>query len=166
MYSLRNYDLTQPADIAANRRGEISPRQRLAFDEVARVANRPALIMIVIIASLFALPVFQIWQSPDSIGNKLGITFLVVGSVCIIVIVPFLLERSRTVRFRLEISNGHIEPAAGEVRWRFGRVIARAADRPLRSIYGPLTLPPGKYRFYLLPKSGGILSAERIVASK
>lgn len=162
MYSLRSYDLTQASDIAANQRGEISHRQRLAFDEVARVANRPALIMIAIIAILFALPVLLLWQTPGPIGDKLSVTVIVIAIVAAIIIVPFLRERAHSIKHRQEILNGHIEQAVGEVRWQFTRAIAWTADRQLRSIYGPLALPPGKYRFYFLPKSGGLLSAEKI----
>jgi len=162
MYSLRSYDLTHAADVAANQRGEISPRQRLAFDEVARVANRPALIMITVIAILFALPIVLLWQTPSPIGDKFSVTVVVMAIVAAIIIVPFLRERAHSIKHRQEILNGQIEQAIGEVRWQFSRAIARTADRQLRSIYGPLTLPPGKYRFYYLPKSGGILSAERI----
>jgi hypothetical protein len=166
MYSLRSYDLTQPADIAANQRGEISPRQRLSFDSVARAANRPALIMVLVIAILFALPVLQIWQSLETLGNKIGITIAVAAIVGVIIIVPFLRERARTIKFRQEILIGHIELAEGEVHWQWGRVIARTADRQLQSIYGPLTLAQGKYRFYVLPKSGGILSAQKVADQK
>ncbi len=162
MYSLRSYDLTQAADVAANRRGEISSRQRLAFDEVARIANRPALMMIAVIAILFALPVVLLWQTPGSIGDKLSVTVIVMAIIAAIIIVPFLRERAHSIKYRQEILNGQIEQAEGDVRWRFTRAIARSADRQLRSIYGPLTLPPGKYRFYYLPKSGGLLSAEKI----
>jgi hypothetical protein len=162
MYSLRSYDLTQAADVAANQRGEISPRQRLAFDEVARVANRPALIMIAIIAILFALPIMLLWQTPGSIGDKLSATVVVIAFVAAIIIVPFLRERAQSINHRQEILNGQIVQAAGEVRWQFTHAIARTTDRQLQSIYGPLTLPPGNYRFYYLPKSGGLLSAEKI----
>lgn len=162
MYALRSYDLTEPADIAVNQRGEISARQRAAFNEVARAANRTALILNAVIAALFACPVYQIWQSADNLTNKAGLTLAAVVVVSIIIVAPFLSERSKAIKFRQDLQTGNIAQAEGEMRWRWGRTVAQTADRELQSIFGPLTLPPGHYRFYYLSQSGGILSAEKI----
>jgi hypothetical protein len=164
MYSLRSYDLTQAADVAANARGEISARQRAAFNEVARAAKRPALIMIGLIMVLFACPILQTWQSPDTLTNKIGITAMAIIVISLIILVPFLRERSRAIKFRQELQAGIIVQTEGEIRWQWGRAVALTlrADRELQSIYGPLTLPPGQYRFYYLAKSGGMLSAEKM----
>lgn len=162
MYALRSYDLTEPADIAVNQRSEISARQRAAFNEVARAANRTALILNAVIAALFACPVYQIWQSADNLTNKAGLTLAAVVVVSIIIVAPFLSERSKVIKFRKDLQTGSIAQAEGEMRWRWGRTVAQTADRELQSIFGPLTLPPGYYRFYYLSHSGGILSAEKI----
>ncbi len=67
------------------------------------------------------------------------------------------------LRLRRDLTNGVVAQEDGQVICvRTRGYVARGRRRPLRSLYGSwaVNLPPGAYRFYYLPHSRRILSAE------
>ncbi len=53
--------------------------------------------------------------------------------------------------------------AEGRVSWKGGRFVAEIQDRQLKAVLSDtINLAPGAYRFYFLPGSGGLLSAEAL----
>lgn len=66
----------------------------------------------------------------------------------------------RSARVKHELASGNICSEEGRVEWtgRHYRVVA-SVNR-LRSIYGTTDLMPGRYRFYMLPGSRYLLSAD------
>jgi hypothetical protein len=61
-----------------------------------------------------------------------------------------------------ELAAGRIERAEGEIAWRWGGYVAQIPGRSLKPLLGELNLLPGKYRFYYLPRTKRLLSAERL----
>lgn len=66
----------------------------------------------------------------------------------------------RSARIRHELASGNICSAEGRVEWTGRRYRVATPLNRLRSIYGSLDLMPGRYRFYLLPGSRCLLSAD------
>ncbi len=165
--------LADPEEIAANRRGEITPRQRAAFAETLRSRGRVELLAwftgvllvgLIIYAVLtarpvppfkfLAYPVLALLAIPGSMVARRSLKFLV-----------------RCDRAKHEMSADRIEQAVGGVVWTGGRYAAWVSDptgsrgRRLFSDRA-LNLLPGPYRFHFLPRSGWLLSAERLATDE
>ncbi|MDO8692311.1 MAG: hypothetical protein Q7R39_20255 [Dehalococcoidia bacterium] len=66
----------------------------------------------------------------------------------------------RSARIKHELASGNLCSEEGRVEWTGRRYRVATSVHRLRSIYGTLDLMPGRYRFYLLPGSRYLLSAD------
>jgi hypothetical protein len=165
--------LADPEEIAANRRGEITPRQREAFAEALRSHGRVQLLAwfvgillvgLIIYSAMtarpvsafkfLAYPVLALLAIPDGVVAWRSLKFL-----------------ARCDQAKHEMSAGRIEPAVGSVVWIGCRYVARVSDpagargRRLFSDRA-FNLLPGPYHFRFLPRSGWLLSAERLATDE
>jgi len=65
----------------------------------------------------------------------------------------------------LDLSAGQVEQAEGRIVWMGKSYGAQIQGRRLRFIYGIRIPPPDDYRFFYLPRSGWILSIDRLVST-
>jgi hypothetical protein len=169
--------LTDPASIAANRAGTLSVEQRARLGREASRSTIPAVIVLVLIGAGFILPL-PIALGLFALGGDGQISPVCASPLALIgsgmfvlaVVVPlFALRRGQ--RLRDEMANGSVEQDEGEVRYTRYGYQAWLDVRPLRTtpVIGPLgrplppfrvQLPPGRYRFYYLPRTRTLLSAE------
>ena len=166
--------LADSEEIAANRRGEITPRQRAAFAEALRSRGRVQLLAwfmgillvgLIIYSALTARPVVPAFK------------FLAYPVLALLAI-PGVAVAWRALKFlarydraRHEMSAGRIEPAVGSIVWIGGRYTARVSDMAGsrgRRLFSDraLNLLPGPYHFRFLPRSGWLLSAERLATDE
>lgn len=161
--------LADPEAIAANRRGEITPRQRAAFAEALRSRGRVELLAWFMGVLLVGLIIYSAMTARPVPAFKF-LAYPVLALLAIpggVVAWRALNLLARYDRARHEMSAGRIEPAVGSVVWIGCRYAARVSDlagsrgRRLFSDRA-LNLLPGSYRFHFLPRSGWLLSAERL----
>jgi hypothetical protein len=168
--------LTDPASVAANRGGALAAEQRIRLEREAQRSGLPVAVGIAVVGVgfmvplLLALGVFGASASaPISAVCAAPIALIGVG-LLVLAFVAFKSQR-RISRLLREDLAGSVEQGEGEVNFtrrgyaalldprpRPGTPIVGPLERPLPS--RPVQLPPGRYRFFFLPRSRTLLSAE------
>jgi hypothetical protein len=174
------YDLTDPAQVQANEGQTITPEQRGVLASWARwkvvggfgvgCVLLPITSMIIALLWLFAPYVLDRWPSGDPLWKVVGLAVAVGIALALIWVVPRVVTGCRTIRLvRRDLAAGRVSQAEGRVLWT-GRMYepeaaGLGAPRRLRFalVNRSVLLPPGRYRFYHLPASGMVLSAEALV---
>ena len=151
--------LTDPAVVAVNRAGLLTPAQR---EQLLRQTPLPiwATVMWGVMLGMLTVP---LWSSPPK-EVVYSISFLLVLGGGYTVILATRYWRQALTR-RREIETGQVVSTAGELRATPKGYIAQTSDGPLRSIGYKIDLIPGSYRFYYLPQSRLLVSAEKVNAS-
>ena len=165
MLKTRNYNLTNPDDIAINRMGRVSPNQLEAYDSMLKrhstitaalfFATIAVLILVIFSVSIVLTPPLDIWVG---IGLLLRIVIImgVVGAT-LYLIVSMIGPR----RIEGKMLEGNVELLSGEVIWKGRKYAARTDNRNLKPVFGgQISLPPGRYRFYVLSETNFFLSTE------
>lgn len=173
------YDLTDPSTIAANQRQEITLSQRRAlrpWSVIIGSGGLSVLLVLVFLVVFGADPIRRLAGDLDSSNpgaQMVAAGFLAGYAIVLVAAAAMLLRQLRGAWLvRQELAAGHISQVDGQVAW-----IDRRTDRgyrPEASGYGAprrlrfpglgkSPLPPGRFRFYYLPHSGIILSAEPLV---
>ncbi len=163
---------TDPVSIQANRLGQLTAWQQSRLEPQA---GRPygmlfGLVLAgVVLAPLMGFLFWIAWQafrsaSGWSTGWLVGVWLLFMATmtgVGIAALVAPLLRRSRLLR---DLAGGSIEQAEGQVVFERTGYVARVNGRLLRDSVGKteVNLPPGWYRFYVLPLTSRVLSAEAL----
>ncbi|HLV99304.1 MAG TPA: hypothetical protein VKT82_11580 [Ktedonobacterales bacterium] len=167
----QNTALTDQATIDANRYGQLTPyqRQRLKPPSLAGplfgLALAGALViplgwLLLFVARAAFAPA---GDSPFAVPTLLGatLTFLALEMPLLLTSLFGLFHR---LGLRRDLAEGYIAQADGQVIFSSGAGYhARIFGQTLADLGGDktLTLPPGAYRFYYLPRSRRMLSAER-----
>ena len=73
--------------------------------------------------------------------------------------------RARLLSGWLDLSAGQVEQAEGRIVWTGKSYGAQIQGRRLRFIYGISIPPPDDYGFFYLPRSGWILSIDKLALS-
>lgn len=165
-FSPLSVSLLDAERVAANRRGDITLRQReevLSYASMSRWFTR-ALWIGGALAGIGTV-VLVVLAGMRDLGSILGVIVIAVlaslGMQVLLRVVygSVLASMSRAAG---ELAAGRIETATGQVVWN-GKTHVVKSPRPkplhLPALFG-VALPPGEYRFYVLPESGWILSAE------
>jgi hypothetical protein len=150
--------LTQPDNLKANVRGQITEAQRGAARQVGTL-----FIFLVLFAVAAAgggwfafMGVLLLLEGLPAGYFLCGLALWLGGSlaaVCVFRLVG-------VVRAWQDLSEGRVEHAEGEVRWRGHRYAAEYPGRPVWTNNTVTGLAPGACRFYYLPRSGFLLSAQ------
>jgi hypothetical protein len=168
--------LTNLASVAANRGGALSSEQRIRLEREAQRSGLPVAVGMVVVGVGFMVPLlFALGVFGASVGAPISavcaapIALIGVG-LLVLAFVAFKSQR-RISRLLREDLAGSVEQGEGEVyftrrgyaalldpRPRPGTPIVGPLERPLPS--RPVQLPPGRYRFFFLPRSRTLLSAE------
>lgn len=176
MQQLDYATLTDPASLAANRGGALSAEQRIRLEREARRSGWVAAVGMVVIGVgfmaplLLALGVFG-GAAGEQINAVCAAPVALIGvGLLVLAVVALASARHRSRLLREDLAGG-VEQVEGEVtftrrgyearldpRPRPGSPIVGPLERPLPS--RPVELPPGRYRFFFLPQSRTLLSAE------
>lgn len=174
------YDLTDPAQVRANQDQAITPEQRRVQASWARwkvfsgfgvgCALLPITSIVIALLWLFAPSILDRWPSGDPLWKIVGLVIAVGIALALVWVVPRMVTSVRTLwLLRRDLAAGQVSQADGRVLWT-GRMYepeatGLGAPRRLRFalVNRSVLLPPGSYRFYHLPASGMVLSAEALV---
>lgn len=155
-------NLTAPASIAANRRGELSPTQMAELREQRNLAGAIGIAGFGI--ALFAIAAFAANLAdldfvPETEALLTGILF---GVGVPLGICGFaILELLKFRRFQRDLAERQIAEVEGEVSWQNNQYQLDYPGRPARTI-NPEDLWPGPYRVFTLPHSKQLLSVEAL----
>ncbi len=148
--------LTDPTIVAVNRNGLLTPQQR---EQLLRQTPLPiwATVLWAVMLGMFLVPLVSN-PSPEMLISVLiiwgfGGTYTVV--------LAWRYWREALTR-RREIETGQVAAAAGTVVASQKGYIAQTDAGPLHSIGTKIDLIPGPYRFYYLPQSRLLVSAEKL----
>lgn len=176
MQQLDYAPLTDPASLATNRGGALSAEQRIRLEREARRSGWVAAVGMVVVGVgfmaplLLALGVFG-GAAGEQINAVCAAPVALIGvGLLVLAVVALASARHRSRLLREDLAGG-VERVEGEVtftrrgyearldpRPRPGTPIVGPLERPLPS--RPVQLPPGRYRFFFLPQSRTLLSAE------
>jgi hypothetical protein len=152
-------NLGRPEDLAANRQGTITDEQRRAALGL-NWGSGCVVLIVALVAGALLVPLATAALADFMQGA--------VAFGAVLVILPIVLFTGWMVMrwwlVRQDLAAGQISLADGEVRWRQHRYAAEFPDRPRWASNSVTSLAPGAYRFYYLPRSGHVLSAEPLPA--
>jgi len=171
------YRLTDPAQLAVNRRGEFAPGQRLAIWAAVGMSGCVSLFIGVplLLGSLVfgctILASFVSWLAQALAGNvgRIEIAqvlgFVIIGAILFVALralAPVMLWLARAL---LDLSIGRVAQVEGQVVWGGSDYQAETAVGRLhlghsRMFHTAETLAAGAYRFYYLPRSRWVIGAE------
>jgi hypothetical protein len=150
---------THPANLAANRKGQITEDQR----QFARLHNSYLNYItfgMIFVAAIGVGAIFTVRDSADFPQTVLVMT--VIGGVIGIAIgVPLTQAFVAQRRLERDLTTGNVEQSQGRIYWRANTYVAEADGRRLRTQHG-LTLEPGDYMLYYLPHSRWLVGAEKL----
>jgi hypothetical protein len=156
-----SYSLTHPDDLIANRRGQISERQRRAASGLALGGGCVLFLVVPFLVIMIGPPLWLAWiedRQPWAAAALAALALLGVAPLAAYLALVII----RALRVRQDLAAGQVEQAEGTVRWRGNRYAADVPGRPIWSGSTVTGLAPGPYRFYYLPRSGRLLSAEAL----
>lgn len=159
------------AALDANRYGQLTPWQRQQIKPPSVVGS----LLVIGMVCAFMVPVGLLVFLPlglrvleDDAPPLAGLILLGIVGFFLLVLGPILLvpalDLRTKLRLRRDLAEGYIAQEDGQVIFTNSHgYMARVAGRALRDMDGSkaVNLAPGSYRFYYLPRSGRILSAER-----
>lgn len=161
------YDsLTDQVAVAANRRGELTAEQRARLERATDAPAWPALVLLLCGLALLLPTVgaLSLYNHGRLTGVGVGCTApcALVGVYCLGVVVFFpFTSRRRKAGYTAALRHGEISQAEGEVRGPSPAGRAFVNGRRLRLVRAMnVPLPLGRYRFYYLPATRTLLSAE------
>jgi hypothetical protein len=160
-----------PASLAANRAGQITPQQRKRVSRLSVLVGLPVLVgaiwFFLIMGVRLPGVTWETLTTPDqsaplSLRLLLALAALfpdlIVGGVAIWACIRL----SRWLRLEYDLSQGAIAYAQGQVTFSSKGYLAAASGRRFLALNGNrvINLAPGAYRFYYLRASRRLLSAE------
>lgn len=163
---------TDAASIAANRAGQITARQWARLQPIPE--SRLGMIFGWVIAGVVLVPlmIFLLWMAwhafqsypGEGVGILVGAWLAVLAIMTGVGLTAFFNPVSRQRRLLRELRAGYVAQEEGQVVFERSGYVARANGRVLCNSTGgtEVNLPPGWYRFYFLPGSGRLLSAEAL----
>jgi hypothetical protein len=182
--TVRDYaTLTNPASVAANRAGVLSDEQRRALDRRGARLPVAAVIVVLMIGVGFILPLLIglgiIGAGPDNQINPIcaaPVALIGLGVLSLVFVIPAYTRRWSS-HIREDLAAGRVEQDEGEVTFTPRGYQAFLAPRaslttpvigPIERPFPPrvVQLPPGRYRFYYLPRSRTLLSAEPLIPAQ
>jgi hypothetical protein len=161
------YSYSDPDYLDANRRGEITeeqaqilgPARDFLIGKFQRGGKLNGIIVIAALLFLVLLQVLGVELTAPLVGGTIGIALVVLAAQ-----LGKRMVRSRRLRSRLEedLQRGTVHNGIGYLRFQGNSYQAVLANRQLTLPFGGREkLAPGaQYRFYYLPDSGMVLSAE------
>ncbi len=176
---------TDPATVAANASGLLTPQQQAQILAAVTASGPQAIVralqlvfgLLFVGAFLACNATWLLLVVPGAVRTIMNGSFdesslifvgisLVIVLVCLLIFVSVVAPPLRRAlwrrRVRREVEQGWVAQADGEVRASGSGYLARVDGRRLLSVGGEraVLLAPGAYRFYFLPASRALVSAE------
>lgn len=152
--------LTDPDVIALNRKGIIAPEQQQILRFYVPWPFWGCFTWFFLVA-LLLVPFW--WPGSEQLPEfMMPLYLLIFGGGALLTTVMFGWQTWRSLRQRQEIKNGPVVWADGEVVASGGRFEALIHRGRLKNPAYKIALIPGPYRFYYLPRSRFLLSAESL----
>jgi hypothetical protein len=155
---IADLDLTDPAIVAANRRGEMTTAQAARLSITTSMVGCSWRVLVVFIPLLFGYTAFAAWRDNPQAFAEIGLSVVVPGAVITVVMGVMIFYYARKKR---AADADTVTAGDGEVTWDGSNYAATTGGRKLQA-YGNMNLAPGAYRFYYLARTGWLLSAEKI----
>jgi hypothetical protein len=160
-----NFDPTQAQQTQVNRAGQITPEQRTRLESDTRLKWWGLLMPFVFLPLIFIGIVGVVWYTDRRQAAPLVVYLAIAGFFAIIeliTIIPQLLGLYNNYRLRADVAAGQVEALEGQCVWRRNKYRLETPARSLKLPTWSRALLPGSYRFYFLPNTGFVLSAERL----
>lgn len=155
---IADLDLTDPATVSANRRGEMTAAQSARLSTTTSMMGCGPRAFVFIIPLMFGWIAFTAWRENPQGLAEIGWSVIVPGAVITVAMILLSLFYARKKR---AADADKVAAGDGEVTWDGYNYAAAVGGRKLQ-VYGNMNLPPGAYRFYYLARTGWLLSAEKI----
>ena len=160
MFQYPTLPLTDPDVIALNQEGIITPEQQQILRFYVHWPLWGCFGWFILVA-LLLVPFW--WPGSEQLpAFMMPLYLLIFGGGAFLTTAMFGWQVWRSVRHRQEIKNGPVVWADGEVVASGGRFEALIPRGRLKSPAYKIALIPGPYRFYYLPRSRFLLSAESL----
>jgi hypothetical protein len=153
------YNLPDSAEFVANRQGAMTQAQRISIG--VRLAVDSCLALGIGLAGLIVGRIVWLWR--QAAPWQISATIIVLAALLLLAILVWCL--ARLLSGWLDLSAGQVEQAEGRIIWMGRNYGALIKGRRLRLISGRNIPPPGNYRFFYLPRSGWLLSIEKLTLS-
>jgi hypothetical protein len=160
-----NFDPTQAQQSQANQSGQITPEQRTLLEADTRLNWAGLLTSLLILPIVFVGIVVGVYffdTNHETPWYVYVIMILFFGFIELIALVPNLLRIVNTIRVRNDLATGQVEALEGQCAWRRNKYVLETPARRLKYPALSRHLMPGSYRFYFLPNTGLLLSAQRL----
>ncbi len=145
--------------LASNRMGELAPAQRTKiFASLWRFGLLGAVLLFIMCLLLTAIAGIFI-DSERNADAWVSMSFM--GLLLMGILVAGLWQGARLALRLLDVFTGRVEQGDGRLTWRKSSYMPETADRRLKLMDG-LSLTPGAYRFYYLPRSGLVINVETL----
>ncbi len=152
--------LSDPTLIAVNRTGLLTPQQRKFF---LRLSPLPIWIPIVLIV-IFVLPAVMLWADPSQDVTYAYPMLSGLGIGGVITTILGIRHWRQVMVQRREIETGPVISIEGAVVASKKGYVVQTMGKSVRVVGYKLDLIPGPYRFFYLPQSRLLLSAEKLNA--
>lgn len=153
--------LTDRAAVLANKQGTLTEHQRDLLNLTSALTFWFALGSAAAIAGIVAWAMTKQMAGLPANAPHIPAYFWIVLAIAAGAPLLYLGWRAlRSSRIRRELESGTISFEEGRIEWTGRQYRAAASVMGLSSIHGPLNEMPGRYRFYFLPGSRCLLSAE------
>jgi len=160
-----NFDPTNTQQTQLNRAGQISPEQRTFLESDTRLKWWGLLMPFLFLPLIFVAIVAVVWYTDRGHDAPLIVYLAITGFFAVIeliAIIPQLLGLYNNYRLRSDVAAGQVEALEGQCVWRRNKYRLETPARSLKQPTWARALLPGSYRFYFLPNTGLVLSAERL----
>ena len=153
------HDLPDSAGLAANRQGRVTQAQRVSIGIMFALDG--GLVLGVGFVGLIVGRIVWVWR--QVLPWQISMAIAVLAALLLLGILVWRL--ARLLSGWLDLSAGQVEQAEGRIVWMGKSYGAQIQGRRLRFIYGIRIPPPDDYGFFYLPRSGWILSIDKLALS-
>lgn len=148
--------------LASNRMGELAPSQRARLTSglwrFGCLGLGLAFMALLFISGMAGL-LIDSERDPEALIG-VGFMALILGGF----LLAGLWQGVSLARRLLDVNAGRVEQGEGRLTWRKSNYVPETQDRRLKLMDG-LSLTPGAYRFYYLPRSGLVVNVEALGGS-
>ncbi len=166
MLPVFNQDPTIGQQVQANQRGQITSEQRGLLKTESGFNWLGIATPVIILPVIFIGILAALWFFVDKDHTLPLFTYVIViavlGVIELVALIPQVWRVITAIRVRSDLAAGQIEVSDGQVVWRRNKYVLQAPTRTLNLPKLSRRLLPGSYRFYFLPSTGFLLSAERL----
>lgn len=154
-------------NIEANRRGRLTLEQQSTLEMMSKSQRSSLVFFGAAILVFVGFIVFFFWQvaGMDSLFSPTSLITIGLVALGVPLLLVVLTDGDPLIMIPYdEIENGQVESVIGRIVWTRGRYRFVSDTRKLKSLRstGRVLPPPGDYRFFCLPRSGLVVTAQEL----